>query len=224
MSNFEERLLSALKQEITTRTAEEHMVITAPNRRGSRRRIMGLAAAVTGVAAATTVALTLYGGAATPAFAVEKSPDGSVEVQVNEFRDSAGLKAELAKAGITAVVDYLPKDQTCKSPRGEHSAPEGKLTINVSTNEQGISFRIEEGQIAADQTLVLAFSVDQDAPGEPPVASSIEMVKGPVAPCEAVPMQLPPPGKGTEGKGGKSNDSTEGGADEGPSLTEKLDD
>ncbi|NUP83218.1 MAG: hypothetical protein HOV96_37380, partial [Nonomuraea sp.] len=54
MSNFEERLLSALKDDLATRTDP---VVATPVRR-PRRRLVGLTAAVAGVAAAATVAVT----------------------------------------------------------------------------------------------------------------------------------------------------------------------
>ncbi|MEU7862328.1 hypothetical protein [Nonomuraea sp. NPDC049141] len=200
MSNFEERLLSALKDDIAARKAD--MVVETPVR---RRRVVGLAAAVAGVAAATVVAMNVYGGA--PAFAVTKSADGSVEVRINEFRDSDELAAKLAAAGVAAVVDYLPAGQTCKQPRGEHGAGYGRVEngIKVGRDGTGIVFRIDKGQVVGDQTLVLAVSVDQA--DKPPIATSLEVVKGTVAPCEATPLNLPP---------------TSGSTDDGPSTDEKA--
>ncbi|MBT2226324.1 hypothetical protein [Nonomuraea sp. NEAU-A123] len=208
MSNFEERLLSALKDDIASRKAD--LVVETPVR---RRRVLGLAAAVAGVAAATLVAMNVYGGAAAPAFAVTKSADGSVEVRINEFRDPDELAVKLAAAGVTAVVDYLPADQTCKQPRGEHGAGYGRVEngVDVGRNGTGIAFRIDKGQVAAGQTLVLAVSVDQA--DKPPIATSLEVVKGAVAPCEATALNLPPASDPT-GNG----PSTDQKAGEGPSL------
>lgn len=209
MSNFEERLLSALKDDIAARKA---VVVADPPVR--RRRVVGLAAAVAAVAAATVVVMNVYGGAATPAYAVTKSADGSVEVRINEFRDPDELAAKLAAAGVPAVVDYLPADQTCKQPRGEHGAGYGRAgnRIGAGTNGKGITFRIDKGQVAAGQTLVLAVSVDQA--DKPPIASSLEIVKGAVAPCEATALNLPPASDSTSN--GPSTDERTG---EGPSLT-----
>jgi hypothetical protein len=207
MSNFEERLLSALKEEMTMRTAEENMAIQTPVRRGSSRRFVGLGAAVAGVAAAATVAMTVFSGAA-PAYAVTKGADGSVNVQINEFSDPDGLKSELAAAGIKSVVDYLPADKICKEPRGEHSASSGRVQTRIGKADKGITFQIEMGQIAADQTLVLAISRDQANPGKPPVSTALQLIKGTVAPCVETAMPaLPPPSK-----------------DNGPGLTGRKDD
>lgn len=206
MSNFEERLLSALKDDIASRKAD--LVVETPLR---RRRVVGLAAAVAGVAAATLVAMNVYGGAATPAFAVTKSADGSVEVRINEFRLPDELEAELAAAGVKTVVDYLPADQTCKQPRGEHGVTAGRVEngIGVGKNDTGIAFRIDKGQVTAGQTLVLVVSVGQA--DKPPVAVSLELVKGAVAPCEATALNLPPASDST----GPSTDEKTG---KGPSL------
>ncbi|MEU4232758.1 hypothetical protein AB0F17_51415 [Nonomuraea sp. NPDC026600] len=206
MSNFEERLLNALKDDIASRKAD--LVVETPVR---RRRVVGLAAAVAGVAAATVVAMTVYGGA--PAFAVTKSADGSVEVRINEFRDPDELAAKLAAAGVATVVDYLPADQTCKQPRGEHGAGSGRVEngIDVGKNGTGIAFRIDKGQVAAGQTLVLAVSVAQA--DKPPIATSLEVVKGAVTPCEATALNLPPASDST-GNGPSTDEKT----GEGPSL------
>ncbi|MFD1543957.1 hypothetical protein [Nonomuraea guangzhouensis] len=206
MSNFEERLLSALKDDIAARKAD--MVVETPVR---RRRIVGLAAAV---AAATVVAINVYGGAAAPAFAVTKSADGSVEVRINEFRDPDELAAKLAAAGVTTVVDYLPAGQTCKQPRGEHGAGYGRAEngIGVGRDGTGIVFRIGKGQVADGQTLVLAVSVDQA--DKPPIATSLEVVRGAVAPCEATPLNLPPT-SGSTGDGPSTDEKT----GEGPGQT-----
>ncbi|MCA2228259.1 hypothetical protein [Nonomuraea aurantiaca] len=190
MTDFEERLLSALKDDIAGRKADP--VVQPPARRGRTRRAVGLAAAVAGVAAATVVAMNVYGGSAAPAFAVTRNADGSVEVRISEFRDPGELTAKLAAAGVTAVVDYLPADQTCKKPRGGHGAGDGRAenSFLAGANGTGIVFRIDKGQVAAGQTLVLAVSVSQA--DKPPTAVSLEVVKGAVAPCEATALNLPP--------------------------------
>ncbi|WP_433367816.1 hypothetical protein [Streptosporangium sp. CA-115845] len=222
--NFEERLLSALKTEITTRMAEEDMAVRTPVRRGPNRRLLGLSAAATGAAAAATVALTLFVGAGTPAYAVDKGADGSVEVRINEFRDPGELQAELADAGVRAVVDYLPAGQTCQQSRGEQAGAGGQIQVSIGKEGQGVAFKIEKGQINADRTLVLAITVDEAGADRPPMATSLQVVKGAVAPCEATPLPLPAdsfPGgdKGGDKGGDGPTDHTESGSeDDGPSL------
>jgi hypothetical protein len=231
MSNFEERLLSALKEEITTRTAEEYMTTVAPVLRGSRRRLAGLSAAVAGVAAATTAAVMILNGVAgSPAYAVTKGPDGGVSVQINAFTDPEGLEAELAAAGVKAVVDYLPPGQTCQESRGQRGSASGQFagSIGRGSGGIGISFKIEKGQVPAGETLVLAVSKSKDGDDQPPFGMSVTTVKGAVADC--VPTAAPIPS--ADGDGGvtvdKQDDGGAGfhvrkeGEDAGPGLTRKT--
>ncbi|MEU8140386.1 hypothetical protein [Nonomuraea sp. NPDC048901] len=216
MNNFEERLLTALKDDIAGRRADP--VVQPPARRRRTGRVVGLATAVAGVTAATVVAMNVYGGAATPAFAVTRNADGSVEVRISEFRDPGELTAKLAAAGVTAVVDYLPADQTCKKPRGGHGAGDGraKNSFLIRTVGTGMAFLIGKGQAGSGQTLVLAVSVDQA--DKPPTAISLEVVKGAVAPCEATALNLPPTTDST-GDGPSTSEKT----DDSPGTTEKKD-
>ncbi|MDP9862822.1 MULTISPECIES: hypothetical protein [Streptosporangium] len=218
---FEERLLSALKEVTIRRLAEKGMAARTPVRRGPSRRALGLSAAVAGAAAAATVALTLFGGAGTPAYAVVKGADGSVEVQINAFRDSGELEAKLAEVGITAVVDYLPADQTCQEPRGEQATAGGRTQVGVGRDGKGITFTISKGQIGPDQTLVLAISTDQAGPDRPPVATSLRVVKRPVSTCVVTPLHLPanPPGNENKQDNGPTDNIERGGKDEGPGLS-----
>ncbi|MFI7704474.1 hypothetical protein [Nonomuraea sp. NPDC049480] len=224
MSTFEERLLGALKEEITTRTAEDKMTTVTPVQRGSRRRFVGLSAAVAGVAAAATAVVVLTGVGGSPAYAVTKGADGAVSVRINSFTDPEGLEADLADAGIKAVVDYLPEGQTCKTPRGRSGGGNGLFSAGIAgdgTGSGGITFTIEKGQIPADETLVLAVSKSKAGEDKPPFGMSLEVVKGAVADCEAIPMPQPPSGRG--GGGGEPRlDSKTGGQDSGPGLSQKT--
>ncbi|MFG1703880.1 hypothetical protein ACFLIM_11875 [Nonomuraea sp. M3C6] len=226
MSNFEDRLLGALKEEITMRTAEDKMTTVTPVQRGSRRRFVGLSAAVAGVAAAASAVVVLTGLTSSPAYAVTKGSDGAVSVRINEFSDPKGLESELAAAGVKAVVDYLPFGQTCKEPRGARGSVSGEFSVSIGTEGDGISFKIEKGQVPAGETLVLAFTKAEDGADKPPFSNSLQVVKGAVAPCEATSMPIPPAdGKGTtDGKqdDGPGVQSKTGGEDEGPSLNSET--
>lgn len=189
MSNFEDRLLSALKEEITMRKAKDDMTIVTPAPANSRRRLGWLSAAVAGVAAATTVVLLNTGS---PAYAVTKGSDGAVSVQINEFNDPDGLEADLAAAGVKAVVDYLPFGQTCKVPRGASGSSQGQFKTSIGKEGGLISFRIEKGQVPAGETLVLAISKAETGAGDPPSSTSLQIVKGAVAPCEVISAPVPP--------------------------------
>ncbi|TDC91283.1 hypothetical protein E1292_42815 [Nonomuraea deserti] len=176
------------------------MTTVTPVRRGSRKRLAGTSAALAGAAAAATAVVMLTGLTGSPAHAVTKAADGRVNVQINELSDPAGLQSELADAGVTAVVDYLPFGQTCKEPRGAHGSLGGEFAASIRKEGDGIAFTIEKGQVPAGQTLVLAFTKAEDGDDRPPVASRLEVVKGAVAPCEATSMPLPPAGDTMTGK------------------------
>ncbi len=159
--------------------------------------------------------VTLYGGAGTPAFAVDKRADGTVEVQINEFRDPKELQAKLAAAGVNAAVDYLPAGQTCKQPRGKPAAGSGGMLVGIGNDGKGIAFQISEGQTTAGRTLVLTVSFDQAHPDRAPQATSLSVVEGEVAPCEAVPMPIPSP----SGPAPTGPENTTSGGDDGSGLT-----
>ncbi|MEV0316615.1 hypothetical protein [Nonomuraea fuscirosea] len=225
MSNFEDRLLGALKEEITTRTAEDRTTTVTPVRR-SRGRLVGLSAAVAGGAAATAAVVALTGLIGSPAYAVTKDADGGVSVRINAFTDPEGLESELAGAGIKAVVDYLPEGRICKQPRGRNGAASGRFTTGVGVGEggSGITFTIEQGQVPEGATLVLAVSKSGAGDDLPPFATALEVVDGAVAPCEAVPVQAPPPSDGRapdrQGDGPLTDSRTDDG---GPGLTTERD-
>ncbi|MGW4792567.1 hypothetical protein ACWEPC_09175 [Nonomuraea sp. NPDC004297] len=220
MNDFEDRLLAALKEDIATRTADG-TTTPAPARTGfRRRRLAGLSAALAGVAAATVAVVVATGVAGSPAYAVSTGSGGEVSVRIHAFTDPEGLEAELAAAGIRAVVDYLPQGQTCRQPRGSHGAGSGKFTAGVGREGDGISFTIGKGQVPEGSTLVLAVSKSRDGDDRPPFATALEIVTGAVSECVPTPLPTPPPG-GTSRKDstGPGDDS---GTEQGPSLTSRT--
>ncbi|WP_214104929.1 hypothetical protein [Acrocarpospora catenulata] len=194
------------------------MTTVTPIRRGSRRRVAGLSAAVAGVAAAATTVTLLTGITESPAYAVTKGSDGAVSVRINEFNDPEGLESELAAAGVDAVVDYLPFGQTCKGPRGAHGSTQGQFAVSIGSEGDGISFKIEKGQVPAGETLVLAVTKAENGADKPPLATSLEIVKGAVAPCEAISMPIPPAGGDGKTDNAPGVQSRIDGEDRAPSL------
>jgi hypothetical protein len=198
-TTFEERLLGAVMEEHARRTAAGMAVVPASRRRGASRGVVRLSAVMAG-AAAIMVAFMLLGGGATSAYAVNTSADGSVRVRINDFRDPAELEAALAGVGVRAEIEYLPAEQTCQQSRGEQVVADGRMKVGTAGDDKGIAFEIGQGQIGADETLVLAISVDPASAARPPVATSLQIVKGPVAPCQATALLLPT-GPATSGDG-----------------------
>ncbi|MGP3931446.1 twin-arginine translocation signal domain-containing protein [Nonomuraea sp. KM88] len=201
------------------------MTTVTPVRRSSRRRFIGLSAAVAGAAAATTAVLMLTGMTGGPAYAVTRAADGGVRVQINELTDPEGLQSELAGAGVKAVVDYLPFGQTCQGSRGRAGSVKGQLAVSIGRAGDGISFSIEKGQVPAGETLVLAVTKARDGDDKPPVATHLQVVRGSVAPCQATSMSIPSPGADDTSEQGTNDTGTnDAGTDEdgGPSLSTKT--
>lgn len=117
---FEDRLLAQLKTEIVAREARTR----APGvRRLARPRFL---AGVGIVAAAAAVAVPLVAGQQSPAYALTKNPDGSINLKINEFRDPDQVERDLAEMGVPADITYLPLGKRCADGRAPFLA--GDLT------------------------------------------------------------------------------------------------
>ncbi|MEV6103102.1 hypothetical protein AB0M28_00085 [Streptomyces sp. NPDC051940] len=122
-ATFEDRLLGELKREIELRE---------PAPAPARRRIVTVPrlALAAGMATAAAVAAVMVPGApgTSQAFAVEKNPDGSVTVTVDDLTLSASRQKELAERlraeGVRVSIDSLALDEACERPRGEQIQPE----------------------------------------------------------------------------------------------------
>ena len=94
-----------------------------PRARTGRRLVIG--AALAGAAGAAVAIVGLPGapnhGGAGAAWAVTKNPDGSVSVDVKDYRDPAGLQAKLRAAGLRANVVTAP-DSCIPNPGGAELA------------------------------------------------------------------------------------------------------
>ncbi len=110
---FEDRLLAALKAEMAARP--EARPVAAARRMTGRRILTG--AAVLGVAATAAVAVPMVIGAQTPAYALTKNADGSINLKINEFRDPDQVEKDLADMGVRADITYLPLGKRCADGR-----------------------------------------------------------------------------------------------------------
>ncbi|MFF4773898.1 hypothetical protein ACFY05_13665 [Microtetraspora fusca] len=110
---FEDRLLAELKTEIAARRQAR----PAPAGRRTIGRRFFAAAGVLGVAAATAVAVPVVIGSGTPAYALTKNPDGSINLKIHELRDPDQVEKDLADMGITADITYLPLGKWCGNLR-----------------------------------------------------------------------------------------------------------
>ncbi|MER6946359.1 hypothetical protein ABT294_20225 [Nonomuraea sp. NPDC000554] len=195
--SFEERLLMELKAEIAARQASR--------RRFTGRRLFA-GAAVAGLAAAAAIAVPLLTGSETPAYAVTKNGDGTIQVRINEFRDADKLEQDLKQMGVTADVSYIKPGKRCEPPRGKvigeaqpdaNASQEERLkTLRNSLSYKAAhpgdkAFEIDPSYVKEGQTLVLEFTENDDqtsGPEKPRVLWEFGgyLVQGPVKPCKII--------------------------------------
>ena len=193
-TTFEDRLLVELRAVVAAQPATA--AFTSPRRwRVSRARLTLAAGAVAATVAGVLVGAS--GNSAAPAYAVAKQADGSVTIEIHSLRDAAGLQEKLRAAGIPAVVDYTPTGKMCREPRGRLApgvpGPKEPTSVGVRADHSA-TFTIPRGDIRPGNTLVIATSV-----GSSVSSLGIEIVDGPVAPCQLV--DAPPPPAGAPGAG-----------------------
>jgi hypothetical protein len=146
-NRFEDRLLEQLRSVVAERPSPAPAPARPRRARGRARLALagaGLAAAVAAIAVAAG-----GGGVASPAYAVQSAPNGSVTVHISSLSDAAGLQGKLRAAGVPAVVSYSAKPpENCVQPKGAdvlrtRRAPER------SFHEAG---RSERGPVVAGQS------------------------------------------------------------------------
>lgn len=174
--SYEEQLLMELKAEIAHRGQLR--------RRLTRRLYAG--GAVAALAAAAAFAVPLLTGTESPAYAVSKRADGTVGVEIREFKDADKLERDLKAAGVRADVTYLPSRKQCEKNRGMSTLPaEGAIHMR----EGGLD--IDPRLLDEDKTLVLEFAgSEEEVPGAKPPKTwwilTELMIPGEVGPCVVV--------------------------------------
>jgi hypothetical protein len=195
-TTFEDRLLAELRAVVAARPTP-NAATARPARRARRTRPTLAAGAVAATIAGVFVAT--GGDTAAPAYAVEKRSDGSVTVEIHSLRDAAGLQQKLAAAGIPAVVDYTPIRKMCREPRGRPASAGHPMTLGVGVREgRSATFTIPRGNVRPGETLVITSSVGSSAS-----RLGVEIIDGPVAPCELV--AAPPPAAPGQSTGGATS-------------------
>jgi len=178
---------------------------------GGRRLAIG--GALVGVAAAVGFAVPGLVGADAPAYALTKNRDGSINLQIYEFRDPDQVERDLAELGVRADVTYLPLGKRCGNHRGrpvpgdEVTVPEEMLTstdpavraeaekrlenrpsYRAVRPENGVTIYPEH--VGQGQTVVIEVMENRTEPdGERPRVLwqySGRLVSGPVEPCQVV--------------------------------------
>lgn len=174
---FEEQLLMDLKIEMAARNER--------SRRVGRRLFAG--AAVAAAAAVTAVVVPLVSGPE-PAYAVSKDDNGTITVQLKEFRDADRLEQDLKELGVSADVTYLKAGMKCQSDRGAlagggyESAAEWRETVHYKVARPGgEGFVIDPQYVGQGQTVTLDFTENPQGPIKARLAASV--IDGPVKPC-----------------------------------------
>ncbi|MCF2530340.1 hypothetical protein [Yinghuangia soli] len=199
-STFRAELLAELVEMVESDPAP-----AAPARRGgpNGRRIATLAAAGLAAAAAGVTGTVMLGSPPAQAapFTVVKEPDGSVRFTIREYRNPAGLQAELRAAGVNAVVDYLQPGQRCGDGRftpykDGADIPEGIVDwvrppdrimtdAEIAYHRQGWQ-EIRPARIPAGTTLVMSMTMaEQDAETWSAVGTN-QLAVGEVGSCNPV--------------------------------------
>jgi hypothetical protein len=179
---YQEELLMELKTEITYRAERR--------RRVTRGLYAGSAVALVATAAAFAVPVLI--GTESPAYAVSTNADGTVRVEINEFRDADRLEQDLADAGVTADVTYLPPGKECKVGRGKTVGrtvtlgPDANAVVRMRDGGLDINPR----DIGENHTLVLEFAGNEGTPAAGKRKMSWRLtgstITGQVAPCVTV--------------------------------------
>ena len=211
-NDFEERLLDRLKAVVAERDAAAagpEAASGSPRRRPRRRARLALAGAAALVVAATILVLNSGGDNTSKAFAVEPQEGGGVTIRIYSLDDAEGLERALERAGITAQVNWLPAGTTCRERRLTPSTvrtsmggkiggftiggPAPALTIGVMSARQYREQRstpnvsLDPRSFRPDQAVVISGSpIPYGGDPEGGYQAQLQVVEGPVEPCEPV--------------------------------------
>jgi hypothetical protein len=119
-----------------------------------RRRLVLAAAGLTAVLLVTAVVVgsgaSRHAPMASPAWAVETNPDGSVTVKVfNDITDPTDLQSDLRAAGVPAVV-WVDREVACDLP-----FPQTTRAVQMANSDRGPAFRIFPKAIPTGKTLFI---------------------------------------------------------------------
>ncbi|TDC93574.1 hypothetical protein [Actinomadura sp. 7K507] len=183
-----------------TRTRDRHF------RTWRRRYVLG--AATVGAAAVVTVPLSTLGGGepgGDQAFAAERLADGRIRVTMHELtgppeiteRRLEAVERELAALGVKAEIDLIPFGARCSVlPRGDldHKAnSSANVPVHIGSkdpeeNKRAVFF-VYPDHVKQGNTLVWMVSVQvRRGTKATAIATSFYQVRGPVEPCNPVPL------------------------------------
>ena len=148
MTRFEDRL----ELELEAVVAEN-----APGEPARRRPWLGwkpyLALAGLVTVGATAIAVTGMIHPTTPAWAIEKTGEGTVRITFNELEDAAGLEKALTKLGIRSEVSFVPPGHSCAIGTPGYQAGDDEPVVPIYN--EGSAIELRYGPQEADETFVL---------------------------------------------------------------------
>ncbi|MFC4052607.1 hypothetical protein ACFOY4_23210 [Actinomadura syzygii] len=199
MQKFEERLLAELKDVVAAQTASAP--VDSRTRR-ARWRWVGLATAAAATAAGLAIGIpVLTGDRAPQANAVVRDPDGSIRIYIRDYRHPEVIASRLRGLGVPAVVDFVPNDKRCRTPRGTVTPNNDRWLVTGEPQQddgQGPYNRLHPDRIGPGKTLVLEVSFTSFSGGASVAWMFVGTATGSVGPCVLVPA----PPKMTRGPNG----------------------
>ena len=187
MPNFEDRLLTELKDVVATRTEPAPATSRA---RTVRWRRVGLATAAVAAAAGMAIGIpVLTGDRAPQANAVVRDADGSIRIYLRDYRHPEVISSKLRGMGVPAVVDFVPNDKRCRTPRGAITPNAGALFTTEPEDEDanGRFDRLHPERLGPGRTLVLEVRFTSFSDDASVASMFVGTATGPVAPCDLVP-------------------------------------
>lgn len=207
---FEDRLLSTLKEEVVRNASRLN---AAGERAPGRRRLVTLPRAGMALAGSAAVAagfVMVPGMTATPAYAVEEKPNGSVEVKISDLpfdkEQQQALASELEDAGVNVEIRNPEVGMTCtygEAFQGRVGMVRASDTPSESGGDSvepppapkpsGDSSKRERPLVDLEMTRDDSFVIENFVPREgAPHMSAFGSVKGDPPPCDPIPAALPP--------------------------------
>ncbi|MEO3829719.1 hypothetical protein [Actinomadura sp. B10D3] len=186
--------------EVRARLREKSRTPARPAPR--RRYVVGAAAVAT--AAVAIVPLGTLGGESGGgrAYAAERLPDGRIKVTMDDLsgppevvqRRLDGVERKLAALGVKADIGFIPFFTRCSTiPRGDLDEETNRRTTAVDDGwllpdrDERAIFYVHPERIKPGNTLVWTISVNRTT-GATAVGFSSYQVRGPVKPCNPVPL------------------------------------
>jgi hypothetical protein len=192
LSGFERRLLDELRQTIVADRPSPaappatRAGILRPGWGWSRR--LALAGSIAVLAAfALTVGLPFVDGRSGPpssraAYAVTANDRGTVTIEINALRDAKGLERRLRRAGVPAVVRYLPPGNSCSEEASTLVGP-APLPAAIETSEDGsVRFEIDRDVLRPSERLFI-YSREPASEQQPASSIGISIVDDKFAGC-----------------------------------------